>query len=71
MHQLMKIVGYTAATVGLAYVIKQAKQRRAGFGKWHKIKVEGEKSTESAPYEMKREGEKRTGTRYGSNPVSY
>lgn len=71
MHQLMKIAGYAAATVGLAYVVKQMKQRKAGFSKWHKIKVEGEKSTEPMPYGMKREGEKRTGSRYGSNPVHY
>jgi hypothetical protein len=67
----MKIVGYTAATVGLAYIVKQAKQRKAGFSKWHKIKVDDEKSTESMPYEMRREGEKRTGSRYGSNPIRY
>lgn len=71
MHQLMKIAGYTAATVGLAYVVKHIKKRKADMGKWHKIKVEDEKSTESMPYEMKREGEKQTGTRYGSNPVHY
>lgn len=58
MHQLIKIVGVTAATVGIAYVVKQMKERKEGSRGWHKIKVEGE-------------GERKTGSRYGSNPIRY
>jgi hypothetical protein len=52
----MKIAGYTVATIGFAYVVKQIKSRKEGLRGWHKIKVEDEK---------------RTGSRYGSSPIRY
>ncbi len=60
MHKFIKIVGYTVAALGVAYVIKQMMHgKKCSFG-WHKIKVE-----------EKTEEEKRTGSRYGSNPFRY
>ncbi len=56
----MKIAGYTLAAVGAAYAVKYMKNRTENSRGWHKIKVE-EKVKE----------EKRTGSRYGSNPVRY
>jgi len=53
----MKIAGYTVAALGVAYVVKHMKHRKEGSRGWHKIKVEDEV--------------KRTGSRYGSNPVRY
>ncbi len=55
----MKIAGYTIAALGVAYVIKYMKHSKESSRGWHKIKVE-EKAEE-----------KRTGSRYGSNPVRY
>ncbi len=52
----MKIAGYTIAALGVAYVIKYMKHSKESSRGWHKIKVEEEK---------------RTGSRYGSNPVRY
>jgi len=52
----MKIMGFIVATTGLAYVVKQIMHQKKHRSGWHKIKV-GE--------------EKRTGTRYGSNPIRY
>jgi hypothetical protein len=55
-YKSVKIIGFIAATTGLAYVVKRImhyKEHRSG---WHKIKVEDEK---------------RTGSRYGSNPIRY
>ncbi|HET8688255.1 MAG TPA: hypothetical protein VFM18_16605 [Methanosarcina sp.] len=57
MHQFMKIAGYTIAALGVAYVIKYVKHSKESSRGWHKIKVEDEV--------------KRTGSRYGSNPVRY
>ena len=74
MPKLMKIVGYTLAIIGSAYVVKHimnCEQCRSWCG-WHKIKVEEEKpagSTES--HKIKVEEEERKGSRYGSDPVRY
>ena len=51
----MKIAGLILATTGLAYAVKQIMHKKEQRSDWHKIKVE----------------EKRTGSRYGSNPVKY
>jgi hypothetical protein len=56
----MKIAGYTLAALGAAYAVKYIKNRKESSRGWHKIKVE-EKVKE----------EKRTGSRYGSNPIRY
>jgi len=56
MHRLMKIVGFAAVALGAAYVVKQMKERKADSSGWHKVKFNEEK---------------RTGTRYGSNPIRY
>ena len=52
----MKIIGLIIATTGLAYAVKQIMRKKEQRSSWHKIKVEEEK---------------RTGSRYGSNPVKY
>lgn len=52
----MKAAGYTVAALGVAYVVKHMKHRKEGSRGWHKIKVEDEK---------------KTGSRYGSDPVRY
>ncbi len=49
-------MGFILATTGLAYAVKQIKNRKEHRSGWHKIKVEDEKIT---------------GSRYGSNPVKY
>ncbi len=60
LHKFTKILGYTLAALGIAYFIKQMMlSKKCSFG-WHKTKVE-----------EKAEEEKRTGSRYGSNPVRY
>jgi hypothetical protein len=56
MYKSMKFMGLIVASAGLAYVAKQIMRHKESRSGWHKIKVEGEK---------------RTGTRYGSNPVRY
>jgi hypothetical protein len=68
----MKIVTCIFATIGLACIVKHIMHHKESCG-WHKVKVENEESTvETAPHEIKVEDEeKRTGTRYGSNPVKY
>jgi hypothetical protein len=72
LHRLIKIVGYTAATLGFAYIVKHVKNRKEDLRGWHKIRVEDEKpSGETVSSETKVETEKRTGTRYGSNPIQY
>jgi hypothetical protein len=53
----MKVAGYTVAALGAAYVVKHMKHRKESSRGWHKIKVEDE--------------EKKTGSRYGSDPVRY
>ena len=58
MHQFIRIVGVTAVTVGIAYAVKQMKARKGSSRGWHKIKVEEKE-------------QRKTGTRYGSNPVRY
>lgn len=70
----MRIVGYAFATIGLAYAVKQIMNYKKGCCScgWHKIKVEEEKpADETVPNDTKVEDKKRTGTRYGSNPVRY
>jgi hypothetical protein len=52
----MKTIGLIVATTGLAYVVKQIMHKTENRSGWHKIKVEDKK---------------RTGSRYGSNPVHY
>ncbi len=59
-HKFLKIAGYTVAALGVAYVIKHVMHSKKCSFRWHKIKVE-----------EKAEEEKRTGSRYGSNPVKY
>ncbi len=56
----MKIAGYTVAALGVAYVIKYIMRSKKCLFGWHKTKVE-----------EKAEEKKRTGSRYGSNPVKY
>jgi hypothetical protein len=55
-YKSVKILGFIAATTGLAYVVKRIMQYKEHRSGWHKIKVENEK---------------RTGSRYGSNPIRY
>jgi hypothetical protein len=55
MYKSMKIVGLVLAATGLAYAVKKIMQKEHRSD-WHKIKVEEEK---------------RTGSRYGSNPIKY
>ncbi len=81
MHLLRKIVVYTLATVGFAYVVKHIRVKHCEEGcylcGWHKAKVEEVKSkveeikSKVEGFKTKVHGEKRTGSRYGSNPVKY
>jgi hypothetical protein len=59
----IKIAGIVLATAGLAYAVKQIMHKRETRSVWHKVKVEEK--------EQKGEGIKRTGSRYGSNPIKY
>ena len=56
MSKIIKILGLIIATTGLAYVVKLIMHHREHSTGWHKVKVDDKK---------------RTGTRYGSNPVQY
>lgn len=49
-------MGFIVAATGLVYVVKQIMHYKEHRSGWHKIKVENEK---------------RTGSRYGSNPIHY
>ncbi|MGE5328398.1 MAG: hypothetical protein ACM3KR_02695 [Deltaproteobacteria bacterium] len=81
MHILRKIVVYTLATIGLAFVVKHLRVKHCEEGcclcGWHKTKVEEVKSkveeikSKVEGFKTKVYGEKRTGSRYGSNPVKY
>lgn len=70
MHKLIKIVGYTVASAGIAYAVKKIVDHKKCCCDWHKVKLEDEKSAETTSHKTKEE-EKRTGSRYGSNPVKY
>jgi hypothetical protein len=52
----VKIAGIILAITGLVYAVKQIIHKKEHRSGWHKIKVEEEK---------------RTGSRYGSNPIKY
>ncbi|SFT72448.1 hypothetical protein SAMN02910340_02006 [Methanosarcina thermophila] len=68
----MKYVGYGVAALGTAYVVKQIRRRKESSRGWHKIKVGEEKpASATAPHETQVKEERRTGTRYGSNPLRY
>ena len=70
----MKIVGCILAGIGLACIVKHIMHHKEGccMCGGHKIKVEDEKSAgATASNDLKPEDEKRRGSRYGSNPVSY
>jgi hypothetical protein len=54
----MKIAGLILATTGIAYAVKKIMHKKEQRSGWHKVKIEGKE-------------EKRTGSRYGSNPVKY
>lgn len=56
MRTSIKVVGFVLATTGLAYAVKKAMRNKEERSGWHNIKVEEER---------------RTGTRYGSNPIRY
>jgi hypothetical protein len=70
MNKFIKVVGYTVATAGLAYALKQIMQKNEHRSDWHRIKVKEEKPKETESSKTEKE-EKRTGSRYGSNPVKY
>lgn len=55
----MKIAGIILVAAGLAYAVKTIMKNKEQRSCWHKIKVEETRE------------EKRTGSRYGSNPVKY
>ena len=56
MHEFMKIVGWILAIIGLACIVKHITHKEGCvLCGWQKTKEE----------------EKRTGTRYGSNPIHY
>jgi hypothetical protein len=58
MSTILKIAGLVLVTTGIAYAVKKIMHKKEKRSGWHKIKVE------------EKEG-KKTGTRYGSNPVKY
>ena len=58
MHELMKIVGWILAIIGLACIVKHITHKEGCvLCGWQKTK--------------EKEEEKRTGTRYGSKPIRY
>ncbi|HIH95295.1 TPA: hypothetical protein HA338_15135 [Methanosarcina acetivorans] len=63
MSKSIKVAGLLLAIAGLAYAVKQIREKKIQRSGWHKIKVEEK--------EERGEGEERTGSRYGSNPVKY
>jgi len=81
----MKIVGYGLAFIGIAHVVKHLMHKEGCvLCGWQKTKVEGSKTkveglktkveglkTKVEGLKTKVEGKKRTGSRYGSNPVKY
>jgi hypothetical protein len=70
--KFIKIIGYTVATLGFAYVVKNIMHGKKGTCGWHKVKVEDKKPTdETESHKIKVEDEKPTGSRYGSNPIRY
>jgi hypothetical protein len=73
MDKSMKIVTGILATVGLAYIVKRImRNKESCMCDCHKIKVEDEKPTSETESHKTKEGEeKRTGSRYGSNPIRY
>lgn len=73
MHKSTKIVGCILATIGLAYAIKHIMHHKEGrcSCSWHKVKVEDEKSADTTTSNNIEVEEKRTGSRYGSNPIRY
>jgi len=72
MHKVIKIVGYTVASAGVAYAVKKIADHKKCHCGCHKINVEEEEPTNKTEYhKTTEEGEKRTGSRYGSNPVKY
>jgi hypothetical protein len=71
MHKSLKMVGYSLAIVGFVRVVKHIMHCKE-CSLWHKIKVEDKKpASETEPNNTKENDEKRTGSRYGSNPVKY
>lgn len=62
MNKLMEIVVYILAIIGFACLLKHIRLMHCNEGcylcGWHKMKEE-------------KEEERRTGSRYGSNPVQY
>jgi hypothetical protein len=72
MHKGMKLVTGIFATVGLAYVVKRIMHSKEGRSACQKVNVEDEKpSSETESHKTKEDEEKRTGSRYGSNPIRY
>ena len=56
MSTSIKVAGLVLAATGIAYAAKKIREKKKQHAGWHKIKVEEER---------------RTGSRYGSNPVKY
>lgn len=74
MQKLTKIVGYSLAIIGAAYVVKHITncEKCRSMRGWHKIKVEDEKPADSTEsHKIKVEEEEQKGSRYGSNPIRY
>jgi len=70
MHKLLKIVGYTVASAGIEYATKKIVDHKKCHCGCHEINVEEEEPTNKTESHKTKE-EKRTGSRYGSNPVKY
>ena len=70
MHKFMEIVGYILAMIGFACVVRHLAHQEEGCvmcSLSEKIKSEKEK----VMHKTHEKGEKRTGSRYGSNPINY
>jgi hypothetical protein len=68
----MNIVVFILAIIGLACLAKYiARQEGCILCGWQKTKEDVQKAAEKASFKIKVEDEKRTGTRYGSNPIKY
>lgn len=74
MKKLMEIVVYVLAAIGLAFVVKHLRLTNCKKGCYlcSSLGTKAEEiKTKVQKFKAKQKGEKRTGSRYGSNPVKY
>lgn len=68
----MEILVYILALIGLACIVKHmSHQEGCWLCGWQKTKEDIQQAAEKASHKIKVDEEKKTGTRYGSNPIEY